>query len=67
MQPVGTHGCEAIYFGMGGVGGEWIGGWDQGLEVGPNSQLAQKVVNRAPIAGGGRFRHKLQSSLPKLL
>ena len=31
--------------------------------VGLHSRIAQKTVNRAPIAGSGRFRHNLHSSL----
>ena len=30
---------------------------------GPHGRLAKKLVNRAPIAGGGKFRHKLHSRL----
>ena len=31
--------------------------------AGPHGRLVQKTVNRAPIAGGGRFRHNLHSRL----
>ena len=30
--------------------------------AGPHGRLAQKTVNRAPIAGGGKVRHNLHSS-----
>ena len=30
---------------------------------GPHGRHAQKMVNRAPIAGGGKVRHNLHSSL----
>ena len=31
--------------------------------AGPHGRLAPKKINRAPIAGAGRFRHNLHSSL----
>ena len=31
-NPVGTGGVLDVCFGCGGVGGEWVGGLDQGLE-----------------------------------
>ena len=31
--------------------------------AGPHGRLVKKTVNRAPIAGGGRFRHNLHNSL----
>ena len=34
--------------------------------AGPHGRLAQKTVNRAPIAGGGEVRHNLHSSLSSL-
>ena len=31
--------------------------------TGPNGRFVKKTVNRAPIAGGGRFRHNVHRSL----
>ena len=41
--------------GVGGVGAEWIRGFDFPNHVGLHGRLAQKTVNRAPISGGGCF------------
>ena len=35
--------------------------------AGPHGRLSTKSVNRAPIAGGGRFRHNLHCGLLKSL
>ena len=35
--------------------------------AGPHAQHAQRTVNRAPIAGGGKVRHNLHSSLSPLV
>ena len=40
--------------GAGGIGGEWVGGLEQG-PAGPHSRLAQTTVNRAPLLGAGGF------------